>query len=101
MSPVGEAGKDQLWEKGSLTFLLLPMGSKPGRESSMGMDDWQCWASLKVCEVRDRISAMLCVVLDLAGQLRNGTKSPPYGAVQVSLKIFGHYFLVYTSWPLS
>lgn len=48
------------------------------------MDDCQCWALLKVCEVRDRTPAMLCVVLDLADQLRNGTKSPPYGAVQVS-----------------
>lgn len=28
MSPVGAAWKDQLGEKGSLTFLLLPMGSK-------------------------------------------------------------------------
>lgn len=50
----------------------------------MGIDGWQCWASLEVCEVGDRTSAMLCVVLDLAGRLRNGTKSPPYGAVQVS-----------------
>lgn len=50
----------------------------------MGMDDWRCWASLKMCKVGDRASAMLCVVLDLADQLRNGTKSPPYGAMQVS-----------------
>lgn len=50
------------------------------------MGAWGCWASVKVCEVGDRASAMLGVVLDPTGQLRNATKSPPdacHGAAQV------------------
>lgn len=50
----------------------------------MLLDAWGCWASVKVCEAGDRTSAMLCIVLDLADQLRNGTKSCLCGAVQVS-----------------
>lgn len=36
MSPLGAAGKDQLGEKGSLTFLHLPWEAKPSREHKHG-----------------------------------------------------------------
>lgn len=53
----------------------------------MELSAWGCQAPVKVCEVGDRASAMLDVMLDPAGQLRNATKSPPdacHGAVQVA-----------------